>query len=194
MSYLWHFYSFSRAALDRIIGSGTEDSKTLVLDAVTWDEWHNDMSNVKAIAIGIVDRGVNYAVFSDKDKEILDEIIKMIFYPEGLGEHLEVEPESSGGIHWNTINELIQRAGGEEKAKYLRLLKNGRRLDSSGYAGDYVILSPEEVSALLEEVTQAYNAIQKWSYDENKKIAKECLIDLLTRIWQKGKHLVGIQG
>lgn len=194
MSYLWHFYSFSKPALDRVIGSGTEDSKTLVVDAVTWDEWHNDMSKVKEIAIGIVDRGVNYAALSEKDREILDEIIKLIFGPEGLWEHLEVEPESPEGIHWNTINELIQRAGGEEKAKYLRLLKNGRRLDSSDYAGNYVILSPEEVSALLEEAAQAYNAMQKWSNDEDKEIAKECLLNVLMKVRQKGKHLVGIQG
>jgi hypothetical protein len=194
MSYLWHFASFNNESFNKIIGSGSADAEQLIIDAVTWDEWHNDMSVVTQLAAHLVACGADYSELNEDNAEILDEIVKMLFSPEGLEEQFGLEYESPDGIHYTTIAELIERNGGEENSPCLKLLKKGRRLDGSKCIGDYLILEPKEIQALLEEAQKAFNANINWSDEAHKTIAKECLIDVLNKIKEKGKYLVGIQG
>ena len=187
MSFLWHFSSYDHAKL----GSLTESA---IADSLLWDDGaFDDASAVQRLAQHIASAGIAYSGLSAADAELLDELVPLLFSPEGLESELAVEPESDDGLAPTIVSEMIEHL---PTATCLRWLIRGRRHGSGSTAVDcnYVILAPADVTNLLAECKSVMDSSPAWSQDYVPDVIRECLIDTLTSIQAKGKYAIGALG
>jgi len=187
MSHLWHFNSYDNAKQDSL-------NESMVADALLWDEdAFEDAAAVRRLAKHSGDAGVWYSGLDTADAELLDELIPILFSPEGLESELSVEPESDDGLAPSIVHEMI---GHLPTAVFLPWLIHGRRHGSAStdVACNYVILSPADVTALLAECTSVMDAQPPWTQEFVPDVIRECLIDALTSIQAKGKHTIYVLG
>ena len=187
MSFLWHFSSYDHAKL----GSLTESA---IADALLWDDGAFDnVSSVQRLAQHIASAGISYSGLSATDAALLDELIPMMFSPEGLESELALEPESDDGLAPTIVSEMVEHL---PTASCLRWLVRGRRHGSESFDVEcnYVILSPTDVTDLLAECASVMDSSPDWSQDYVPDVIRECLIDTLTSIQAKGKYAIGALG
>jgi len=78
MSFLWHFSSYDHAKLDSLNGP-------VIADALLWDDGaFDDVPAVHRLAKHIATSGFSYADLPPADCQLLDELIPLLFSPEGL--------------------------------------------------------------------------------------------------------------
>ncbi|MCE9555666.1 MAG: hypothetical protein K8T91_20140 [Planctomycetes bacterium] len=194
MSHLWSFQSFAQPKLDALVGSGDAEAEKAVIEGVTWDEW-GDMVMIEGLARNLVRSGANYEGLTSKESKTLDEIIAMLFSPEGLEERLEVEYESPDGVHPAVIQELLNRSPDPRELRMLPFLESGRRLGESAPSDcEYCIFSPTEVQTLHREVEQIMSLPSAWSEDYMPDLVKEWILDLLAAVRDKKKALAALLG
>ena len=187
MSFLWHFSSYDDSKLQSL------DAPT-VCDALLWDEGaFDDATAVERLATHIATNGISYDSLSDADRDLLDELVPLIFSPEGLESTLDCEPESDDGIHPFVIQEMLKHSG---SAEILPWLIHGRRHDCStpDVSCNYVLLNSSQVSQLLAECTSILNGNPSWSESYVPDVIRDCLTATLESIQTKGKHAVGVLG
>lgn len=141
----------------------------------------------------LAERGIDYRGLDGESAELLDELLGQLFSPDGLEEALDLQYESPDGVHYRTIKELISRLPAGQ-ARQLPLLINGHRYGTTQHEGNYLILSPQEQQALLQEIEQAYDAASDWSDEEHRDITQDCLIDVLQTIIEQDRYCFARQG
>ena len=187
MSLLWHFSSYDHAKL----GSLTESA---IADALLWDDGaFDDVSAVRRLAQHIAAAGISYSGLPPADAELLDELIPLLFSPEGLESELGVEPESEDGLAPSVVSEMIEHM---PNAGFLPPLIRGRRhgSDSMDIDCNYVILAPANVTDLLAECSTVMESSPAWTQTYIPDVIRECLIATLTSIQAKGKYAIGALG
>lgn len=197
MSYLWHFYSYSKPALDAVVGSKDAEIEQTVVEAVTWDDWdEGNTADMERLGRRLIESTAPYEGLPEADAKTLDEVIKMLFSPEGLEEQLEIEPESPDGVHESVIEELISRGGPAIKPALLPILqKRGRRYgQSTPTLCEYCLLDTTEVCMLQQEVTELRSSSMPWSDPAIAAVVDECLLAPLESAKAKGKSLFGHLG
>jgi len=194
MSYLWNFKSFSWPKFEAIVGSGDSSHEQLVVEAVTWDDW-GDMDVIERLARVLVRSGPSYDSLSSEEATDMDDLVSMLFGPEGLEEELEIEYESPDGLHPSVVKELLDRARDRVEVHYLPILNGGRRLGLTELTHcEYCLLRATEVSALRKEVEQVVALPVSWSESYVPDLIDECLVSVLKTVEAKQAGLMGSLG
>ena len=179
MSMGWWLYSYSHDEFHSLLGSQSSSAKDAVVDATTWDDWHENMEKVALVSAALVDSKKPYSLIPEADYNILDEAITLLFCPEGLADQLLVKPQSPYGISPNLVDELIKRCDEPGEGICLECFKNGRRLGGPGGDTNYFLMPPAEWSQLLIEARAAYLRDIPWSDENDKLEIKKLLITVL---------------
>ncbi len=198
--------------MGRDIRRGVEGAEQALVESVTWDDGaFEDGEMAVRIARQIAKNGFSYSGLSKSEATMLDEITMSFFCPEGLETILEFVYESPDGVHVSQVEELIARCRGGKTSLFSRLFSKaetapqlkilplfltGRRLNGNGLpelANQYIVLNPDEVSVLHEEVTQAIATPAKWLGPGNEDAARKYLRDVLTQVkakkaWLAARH------
>jgi hypothetical protein len=193
MSRMWSFYSYNAARFVAYFDGSVRDAAREVTDAVTWDDgaWR-DPSVPRRLAARITEGGIRYNGLPDSDAAALDQLLPMLFAPEGLAEQWEVTPESPDGFHPSVVLELAPRAAG---TMLLPVLIGGRRFGSSDpSACGYCFLSLADCERLVLEAERALGADRPWSAGWVPDVVSECLIDPLRSAVSKGRPVFGSLG
>ena len=197
MSYLWSFQSFDPAKSQHIFGGGDPCARDAVVRALTWDEdAFDDVDAVVFVAEWIVSHGITYAGLAGSMRELLDDLIPVIFSPEGLAQELDVRPESPDGVHPSVFEEIIARASGHPSLRMLPLFRRGRRHGETETTSrcEYVILTPDELSTLCEELEAVLGQTVAWSADGLPELIRECLLDVAAAISSRDRAAVALLG
>jgi hypothetical protein len=193
---MWSFYSYSPVQFASFFGSNQTDAVGQVVDAVTWDEgaWE-DVDAASSLAETIAMHGIRYTGLSDEEARMLDDMIPMLFSPQGLAEQLEVEAESPDGLHPSVVKELIRVGGKSASANLLRILVAGRRFGEQIPSDcGYCFLSTAETGGLLTEVRGVLAVGGPWSSSAVPEIVESCLAGVLESATKQQRPLVGILG
>ncbi len=196
MSQSWHFYSLDASRLNDVIGSGDPAIEQLVIEAATWDTWEGqDTEALVRLAKQLVNQNAPYSDLDEKDSEILDELVELLFSPEGLAEELQVAPLSLDGLHPSVISELLDRAQSKAATSILEFLRAGRRLGQMSHSPcNYCLLSNKEVRDLAEEVRTIMQLPDAWTDDNLPNLVEECLLSVLQTSVDEGRELIGLLG
>ncbi len=192
MSYLWHFVSFSESQFDRLWGSNDSVIEEQVVEAVTWDDWGN-LEVIERLARRMVKQGIDYGSVPEDEWCELDTIISLLFGPEGLEEELAVEGVSMDGLHPSYTLELLERVTNAGlQYELLWVLEGGRRIGVSAPSFcEYVVLAPDEVVMLRDELQDALQKIQEWSTPETPELIRQELLTGLQQVEQTGRSVFG---
>jgi hypothetical protein len=110
----------------------------------------------------------------------------------GFWDVLAMEAESPEGLHRPVIDELLGRGGG---GAMLPLLRTGRRCgEETASACEYVVLAPEEVTILVNEVRRAMAAPIGWSAPHVPQAVVACLIEPLQNGVRNGRWVFASLG
>jgi hypothetical protein len=204
----WSFYSLSKERWDAIFGGGLDGAEAEVVQSATWDEdafSKSERQVVARLARSIVRNGISYTGLSRSEARLLDDIIQGFFCPEGLKDLLGFEYESPDFVSMSLVETLLARSahlrhepsflrrllgmGGSVSAQpMLPLLLTGRRLNGSGKPREpYLLLSPDEIARMHEEVLEAISEIAVWPGPGWEESARKCLLDVLARVHRKQK-------
>lgn len=171
--------------------------------AATWeereygdDEDAADLEPIERTVRCIATGGISYAGLSPDDARMLDDCIAVLFGPEGLETQLEIRPESPDGIRPRTIEELLRRAEGRLDLRYLPMLRHGKRYGASDLAVScqYVLLHPEELQPLAEEIASVVALPLPWSESYVPDVVDKCLVQVLQTVILKNMGLAGFLG
>jgi len=190
MSRLWHFYSYSQPTFDAYLGGGRTNAAEEIVAASTWDEdaW-SELQSVHHLCSMIAQRGINYGELSPSEAARLDELLPVLFAPEGLEGQWGVAAESPDGLHPAVVRELVTRAGG---ASLLPILLGGRRYGvAKPSACGYCFLAPAECEQLTAEAERALASEGLWSGDWLPGVVSECLIVPLRSAVSKKRPMFG---
>jgi len=194
MSYLWSFYSFPESEFGRVFGSGDAAVEKSAIEAATWEEaGFTDPGAAGELAARIVRQGISYDGLTTQEASLLDDLILILFSPEGLWEQLSIEPESPDGLHPEIVEEVAQHVSPEQAQNLLPYLIDGRRFKNGGKpTGEvYCVLSPPEVSSLVGTVMAAVERADQWSEPYVPEVIQECLIDVLDQTAEKKRWCIG---
>ena len=197
MSYLWSFYSFSPERFNQVFGGASPTHEESLVQSVTWDgSGLADAPLAEQLARSVVRDGISYENLSNDEAQTLDGIIHLSFTQEGLGGVLEVEPESSDGLHPSVVEEMLEKGGESLQLKLLPILLQGQRFEHRGETArcEYCILEGETIQQLLDESKAVMEATTAWSEEYMPEVIDECLIAVLEGVIKKKKALVGLLG
>jgi hypothetical protein len=174
LSYLWSFHSFDADRLATLFADPRDAPTTHVLELTQWEgAGFDDPEYAATIAAEFVGSGLSYEGLDARATRVADEVVMLIFSPEGFEEELQVEHISPDGLQPTHIKELLGRT---ERAHILPLLVAGRRAGQEQSSDcEYCVLSPDEVTTLLEEVDEGMSAQRPWSIDYGAELLDECL-------------------
>jgi hypothetical protein len=190
---MWWFYSYDPKRFAAYFDGSVLDAARQVADAVTWDDgaWR-DPSAPHRLAAQIAAGGIRYDGLPDADTTALDQMLPMLFAPEGLAEQWDVTPESPDGLHPSVILELLPRVAG---AMLLPVLIDGRRFGAATpSACEYCFLSLADCERLAVEVEQALESDGPWSAAWVPDVVNECLVVPLRSASSKGRPVFGSLG
>ena len=193
MSRQWSFYSYSSERFADYFDGSVPDAARQVVDAATSDDgaWRDPAAPAR-VAAWITAGGIRYEGLSSADATVLDQLLPMLFAPEGLAEQWEVAPESPDGLHPSVVQELLLRAG---VAVLLPVLVCGRRFEATEPSScEYCFLTPAECERLAGEAERALASIGPCSTARLPDIVHECLIGPLMSAATKGQSLFGVLG
>lgn len=196
MSRLWWFYSFCPSRFDAYFGGGEPDALRQIEEAAAWDAgaWE-DISVPRRLAARIAAQGITYAGLVPTEISALDEVVKLLFSPEGLWEPFQLAPESPDGLSPSLVQELLTTNRDKIKPTHLPWLVGGRRFgDVAASDSGYCLLSQGEVAHLLSEVRQALAAGGPWRQAALPDVVQECLVAPLESATRKDRPLFGRLG
>jgi hypothetical protein len=193
MSQSWRFCSYSQPRLNAMLGGGEPNAADQLTEAVMWDaETWRDPSLLQRTAERIAHDGINYAGLSRQEAECLDQMLPIVFSPEGLSKQLEVEPESPDGLYPLVVQELLTTIRHEGHASRLRVLLNGRRFGATDVSNcGYCFLSLHDCELLLAEVRHALSGRPRWSQRSFPEVVEESLVGPLQSAITKGRPIFG---
>lgn len=174
MSYLWSFHSFNADRLLTLFADPQGEPTARLLDLTRWDgAGFDDPENAATVASAFVGSGLSYEGLDAEATQVADQVVMLIFSPEGFENDLEVEHISPDGVHPSVIEELLGRT---ERARVLPMLVSGRRAGQDAPSGcEYCVLSPAEVSALLDEVDEGVSVPRPWLIEYASDVVEEDL-------------------
>ncbi len=193
MSRLWSFYSYNPARFTSYFDGSVTDAASHVFEATAWEDgvWR-DPAVPARLAAQVTIGGISYDELPPADATVLDQMLPMLFAPEGLAEQWEVVPESPDGLHPSVIRELLPRAG---RAVLLPVLLGGRRIGAVEPSEcGYCLLTPAECERLAAEAEQVLASGRPWSQEWVPDVVDECLIGPLRAAVSKGRPLFGLLG
>ena len=193
MSRLWWFCSFNPRRFAAYFDGSEPDAARQIIEAATWEDgvWE-DPEAPERLAARITEAGIRYDELLESDASALDELIALLFSPEGLAEQWEVVAESPDGLHPSLIRELLLH---NRDAVFLPILLEGRR-----YGADlpspsaYCFLSSAECTQLIEEAKQALATGGPWSERWVPDVVAECLCAPLQAAVAKRRPIFGSLG
>jgi hypothetical protein len=191
---MWWFYSYSARRFASYFDGSVPDAASDLVDAATWDDgggWPEPSVPARLAAL-ITAEGIRYEGMATTDAVALDQLLPMLFAPEGLAEKWEVVPESPDGLHPWVVTELLPRATG---AALLPVLIGGRRFGvSEPSLCEYCFLSADECELIAREAEQALSSGGPWSAAWVPDVVQECLVGPLRSAISKGRPLFGSLG
>lgn len=198
MSSNWYLYSFDQNRWDSLFGGGNPEHAEALVAELT-DEQNFDFEDpdaAAAVARKLVREGFTAGGFDEEEMEIVECIPSAIFRGTSeLRSLVNGEPESPEGTTWQMLKELMKRAEGHVEPKMIRLLTNGRSLADSEYDnGEYVILSPNEVQSLHEELQQIVSLDVEWSDEEFPPYIQRELLEPIQSTATAGRALAVMIG
>lgn len=193
MSRMWWFYSYSAERFANYFDGSVPDAASRLVDAATWDDGGWPEPSVPArLAARITVEGIRYDGLPISDAAGLDQLLPILFAPEGLAEKWEVVPESPDGLHPSVVAELLPRA---TEAALLPVLIGGRRFGVSEPSEcEYCFLSPVECDLMAREAEQALSSGGQWSAAWVPGVVQECLVGPLRSAASKSRPLFGSLG
>lgn len=193
MARLWWFYSFCPERFAAFFDGSVPDAERRVVDAATWEgSFWRDPSVPARLAARMTAGGIRYDGLSAADAAALDQLLPMLFSPEGLAEQWEVVAESPDGLPPSVVQELLPRVTG---AVLLPVLVGGRRFgEAEPSACEYCCLSPAECGRLVDEVERALASGGPWSGAWLPEVVGECLLGPLQSSLSTGRPLFGSLG
>lgn len=196
MSHLWSFSTYSPSRLRSFFeGSSAEISRRLT-DAVMWDEdsW-DDHESLQRLVERVSREGLQCAGRTSQESECLDQMIQMVFSPEGLAEEFEVESESPDGLHPSVVRELLSRKNDSGNLTLLPVLLSGRRFGVTELSEcDYCFLSVSECEQLSSGISALMAGRNSWSQPWIPEVVEECLLGPLRSAVEKERPLFGALG
>lgn len=174
MSYLWSFHAFDADRLVTLFADPRGEPTRRLLDLTRWDgAGFDDPAYAATIAADFVRSGLSYDGLDAGATRVADGVVMLIFSPEGFEEELQVEHISPDGVHPTVIKELLGRT---QRARLLPTLVAGRRAGQEQSSDcEYCVLSPDEVTNLLEEIAEGMSAPGPWSTGYGAEVLDECL-------------------
>ena len=174
MSYLWSFHTFEADRLVSLFADPRGEPTTRLLDLTRWDgAGFDDPEYASTIAAEFVRSGLSYDGLDTEATRVADQVVMLIFSPEGFEEELRVEHISPDGVHPTVIKELLGRT---QRVDILPTLVAGRRAGQEQSSDcEYCVLSPDEVTTLLGEVDEGMSVQRPWSTDYGAEVLDECL-------------------
>lgn len=194
MSLAWSFFSFSPDRFDAFFGGDLPDAENVIVQAVTWDDelWDDPMLPAH-IARRLARQGIDYRDLTPVEASLLDDIVPILFRPEGMAADLEVEETGVEGLTPAGVRNLLDRAEDKADLTWLPALLKGRRAGSEG--GDarclYVLLGPGDVETLRDEISALLERDGEWDAPEQGEIVREDLLPLLEQLAEDGGSLAG---
>lgn len=192
MSLAWSFLSYSPDRFSAFFGGDAADAEEVVVQAVTWDEeaW-DDPSLPAHLARRIARQGIDYGGLTPVEASLLDDLVPILFSPEGMGDDLKVEECGLEGPTPAEVRHLLDRAGTDPPAHLTAFLK-GRRAGSTEPARcGYVLLDPAEVVELRTELEALLGAGagEDLGEDANDAFFRNELLPLLDDLSEEGLAL-----
>ena len=162
MSYLWSFQSFDAEKLVSLFSDPDGPAMSRLLDLVQSEiSGFRDAEAATSVARAFVASGLSYDDLSERQARDADDLIVLIFSPEGFAEDLDVAYLSDEGFHPADVKELLAR---NPTAAVLPALVRGRRAgQDQPMECEYCFLSPGEVASVIDEVRAAIDAPAPWS-------------------------------
>jgi hypothetical protein len=181
MSYLWSFQSFDAMKLSALFanerGPAADRLRTLVRSDS--DEFgFDDPDEAAAVADALLASGFSYEGLDRRQARVADEVVALLFLPEGFAPELDVVNLSEEGVHHGDLRELIAR---NPDARMLQMLvRSGRRAgQDEPVQCEYCILDPTEVASLIDEVRTAIAQPIQWSDEWRKSNSEDFLLSPL---------------
>ena len=163
MSYLWTFHSFDAERLSALFADPLGQAVGRLRELVRSPEaGFRDPDTADLVVEALVASGLSYENLDQRQARVADEIIGLIFSPEGFAADLDMVSLSDEGVHHGELKELMQR---NPQATLLTILvRSGRRAgQDQPVQCEYCILEPSEVSAMIDEVQTAIAQPVEWS-------------------------------
>ena len=178
MSYLWSFQSFDAERLVSLFADPQGAALARLLEVVESDvDDPQDVEAATSLARRFVAAGLSYEGLDRRESRAADDMVALIFSPEGFAEDLGVAYLSDEGMHPSDIEELIAR---NPLVAVLPALVRGRRAgQEESTQCEYCVLSPAEVASAIEEVGRAIDSPSPWSTEWAPTNARDFLLQPL---------------
>jgi hypothetical protein len=197
MSMMWCLFGYSQTGFDRVFGGGDPDIESIAVDGVLWNEGaFKKPEVVERLTRALVRGGVDYARLHSDEKALLDEVLCMLFMPEGgLVDLLEIEPLSPEGLHPIFVQELVERSRRTRHLRKLPYLVTGRRFGDGkpDETSSYCHFSPQEAAELLDEVRAGMSVAVGWARPDSHLTLTDELVAPLESIVGTGRSLMWIR-
>jgi hypothetical protein len=192
LSFAWWFASFEPDALARLLGGGHERELDAFVDLVGTGSDEFGPPSDPEVARTLLESGFSYEAFDARSARTADDIVLAAFSEVGFWDVLAMAAESPDGLHPGVIDELLGRGGG---GAMLPLLQTGRRCgEETASACEYVVLAPEEVTILVNEVRRAMAAPVGWSAPHVPQAVVACLLEPLQNGVRDGRWVFASLG
>jgi hypothetical protein len=190
VSYLWSFSTFDA---DRLLGlfadpAGAATARLVELIASDGAGFA-DTARAADVAMRFAGSGLSYEGLDAGDARVADDLVVLIFSPEGFERELGVEHLSDEGIHPLEINELLARV---PDARILPTLILGRRAgqDEPGRC-EYCVLAPDELGALVREIDSGLADDRPWPTAYGRASVERDLRLPIQRALEQGSWVYG---
>jgi len=125
MSYLWSFATFDANRLLALFADPSGAATARLVELTAWEgAGFDDPVHAADVAARFAGSGLSYEGLDARDARVADQLVMVMFSPEGFEPDLAVEYLSAEGVHPLEINELLARV---PDARLLPVLILGRR-------------------------------------------------------------------
>ena len=190
MSYLWSFATFDADRLLALFRQPAGAGTARLVELSGWEgAGFDDATHAADVAMRFAGNGLSYEGLDADDACVADDLVMLIFSPEGFGGELGVAYLSDEGVHPLEINELLARV---PDARLLPGLILGRRAGQDEPSRcKYCVLGPDELGTLLWEIDSGLADGRPWPTAKGRATVQRDLRSPIQRALELGSWVYG---
>jgi hypothetical protein len=190
MSYLWSFATFDADRLLALFADPAGAATARLVELTAWEgAGFDDPVHAADVAARFAGSGLSYEGLDARDARVADQLVMVMFSPEGFEPDLAVEYLSAEGVHPLEINELLARV---PDARLLPVLILGRRAGQDETSRcEYCVLAPDELGALLREIDRGLADDRPWPTAYGRATVQDHLRQPIQRALEMGSWVYG---